>query len=177
MIGLDVGTTRSTVSILDHTTGAVYVLAIKGAGAVVGVTYLPSEFVHYDGQEEFAAGMYYAKHYIKYCTHTYKGFTAQIATTAVDAKDYIRRPKTLRGSYRLNHSTKDVTTAIEAGLFGGAEVVDAADGLGFKTSKGNVIASITYEMYIVKILLDSVWEITGSLPKEVMIAVPGIYYC
>jgi hypothetical protein len=59
-------------------------------------------------------------------------------------------------------------------LFGGCKVVDAAEGLGFKTSKQVTVASITYEMYIVKTLLESVREVTGELPKEVVIAVPGI---
>lgn len=57
IVGLDVGTTRSTVSILDHTTGKIHVLTIMGAGAVVGVTYLSSEFVHYEGDEHFDAGL------------------------------------------------------------------------------------------------------------------------
>lgn len=59
-------------------------------------------------------------------------------------------------------------------MFGGCKVVDAAEGLGFKTSKQVTVASITYEMYIVKTLLESVREVTGALPKKVVITVPGI---
>jgi hypothetical protein len=63
-------------------------------------------------------------------------------------------------------------TAIAAGLFDGTLVVNAAERLGFMTSTEVTVASITYKIYIIKMLLESVKEIKGVLLKEVIIAVP-----
>ena len=56
-VGLDIGTTRSTVALFDARSSSPEVVTIRGAGAVSGVTYMPSEFLHLDGDGYFETGM------------------------------------------------------------------------------------------------------------------------
>ena len=57
IVGLDIGTTRSTASVLDERTGLVHVLCIKGTNAPLRVTFVSSEYVHYNGGAEFKSGI------------------------------------------------------------------------------------------------------------------------
>ena len=56
-VGLDIRTTRSTVSLFDVKTGDPEVVTIKEDETLSEVTYLPSEFLHVDGEESFETGM------------------------------------------------------------------------------------------------------------------------